>query len=102
MVVELTLLFTSAIAILALPWALKTADMWNKDIKKWYSILMMGFLVGILSLGLTIYETATISTYIRGTTVTYLSYLDLLLETIAVILAVIGTLGIILRVWTSR
>jgi len=103
MTTTLAILIASMGTVLVLPWSLKTSNIWSKRIRKWYSYLLAGLVVGMVALGLRIYISGSIESLVGTAAIyPYYSYLELLFETIAAILGAVGFLGIIYEVWGQK
>ena len=70
--------------------------------KKWFNIIVLGMIVGIMSLGLYVYNSATAPLLNNLGIAIYWSYLEMIVVTVAVIIGAIGLIGMLYKVWTSR
>jgi len=75
--------------VLILPWTFKHIGDWNK-VKKWYSYLLGGGLIGLISTVLGLYAEST-GIFLVGVSGYYL--VQLLTQTIALVLVIVGLIG---------
>jgi len=76
--------------ILLLPWALKTAGLWDK-VKKWYKYLFMGMMFGLIAVTMNLFAVTSYLPIFQDSAIFWM--VEFMVEVVAVILLAVGALG---------